>query len=243
MCSAVLAMKGKDILFRVASAMREFQNACPEDDAVTLEPCCNLQTDLEKFTAERSLEVTAEDTWLQVLCPARDRFAKMLSEQAGKWIMQVLQEKGQGGAWAYLNVKNLPQTLKAYSSAISQATFLETLKQEEETMEFAELTKRTKSFVTVKSLCAGTVKLLFPEKSASIQDFVRCVEANVKKVFGKIEAKSRIMSERLKKYRLGTGTSNCLVLLLPIQVLSQSFASPGPLWRPPKSGSWTMSCG
>ena len=200
-CSSVLGMKGKDILFRVAFAMGQFQEACPEDDAVSLEPCCNLQTDLEKLTAARNADASAEDRWMQALCPARDRFANMLVEQAGKWIMQKLQEKGHAGAWAYLNVKNLPQTLKVYSSAISQASFLETLKPQEETKEFAELTKRTKSFVTVKSLCPDTLKMLFPEQSDKIQEFVGCVEANVKKVFGKIQAKTKLMSERLQTYR------------------------------------------
>lgn len=190
----------------VAKALYDFHMACPDEGSITLECCCTFQHALDKLAVKvKSLSAENSDLWHAAFSKAHARFVERFAAEASKWIQSTVKDKGPDGGWAYLNsCKSLPASLKSFSSVIAQASFLKELKvPETTTTDVSELTVRTKSLVTIKSLSSQSLQALFPEEVSKTQTFVEAVERNINKVITKLKDSAKPILQTLEKYRRG----------------------------------------
>ena len=176
------------------------------DPSSLLQECCNLLAKFDKLALK--VHKLPEDRrqgheWLASFEAARGRCDKAICEAGAGWIKNVLEKKGPDAASSYiLTCSNLPMCLKPYGSALAQASFLESLEiPNSSTVVVSELSKRTRAYVTLKTLSPDIVNLLFPQHVAKVQDYMEKVAQNITKVIAKLKDKCKVQWELLEKYR------------------------------------------
>lgn len=173
------------------------------DESALLQEFCNFLAKADKVLHKaRQLPEGTADEWVTSLTNATVRFSEVLEKNATTWIKGVVDDKGANAAWNYVGtLANLPEVLKPFISILSQASFLEKLEVPEQSGDSSEIAKRTKTYVTLRSLKLASLSAIIPSYAEKVEKYTEAVSRNINKVINKLTGQLDETSGKLEDFR------------------------------------------
>ena len=103
-----------------------------------------------------------------------------------------------GTAWA-------PEVMKPFLTILSQASFLEKLVVPDQSGDAGEISKRAKTYVTLRSLKPASVSALLPSQVEKVEKYTEAVSRNILKVINKLTASLDDANGKLDEFRPWVG--------------------------------------
>ncbi|CAK9060608.1 unnamed protein product [Durusdinium trenchii] len=163
----------------LAQLLLDFHLGCPDEHCLTLKDCGNAFTNLQKVT-EGAKKFEDEINWIQSFTSCEERFSAKLRTATPEWIKAVLTEEGPAAAAEYAQgcIYSVPY-VKPYCTVLINHNFLTEMALPENHGDWADLGKRIKDYVTLKTMDIDVVKLLFPEQAEKVPLFLQKIQENV----------------------------------------------------------------
>lgn len=209
--SNVLADRCCPLLEQIASVFCGFIKEFPTEESMGLSGCCRFACELERVVQKaKQLEVEGGAAeWLPALPDAFERFSNILEKKAAVWVKELVDQKGSDSAWNFVHSVGtsqhgqLPGCIKPFLTVLSQASFMEKLEvPSAESGEAAEIVKRMKNYITLRSMKPESLQTLYPNQHETVSDYVAKVQQNIHKVSAKLMGMCQNMEPKLEKLRL-----------------------------------------